>query len=157
MVQMPSDQPLYRRKARERPILLVEQLLSVSTRLPRRPLVLAPALIGVGLLVAALLDSSWPVWLCVAAVVAYGARPALYQWQHRRELGALRRARRRIVSTYNAWELGSMAGATPAALVDLVSAQCDAADREGRHLFIEVDEADQMAPAWKKAGFEPVE
>lgn len=123
----------------------------VSGRLPGTLLaavVLASALIGAGLLGAALLDSSWPVWLCVAVVVAYGARPALYQWQHRRELGALRRARRRIVSTYNACELRSMAGATPAALVDLVSAQCDAADREGRHLFIEVDEADQMAPAW---------
>ncbi len=108
--------------------------------------VLASAVIGAGLLVAALLDSSWPVWLCVAVVVAYGTRPALYQWQHRRELGALRRARRRIISTYNAWELRSMAGATPAALVDLVSAQCDATDREGRHLFIEVHRGQRGGP-----------
>jgi len=48
MATYPSDQPLHRRKARARPTLLVEQFLSVLTRLPRRPHVLILLLAGLG-------------------------------------------------------------------------------------------------------------
>ena len=50
-----------------------------------------------------------------------------------------------------------MVGSRPAALRQVVHARCDAADRDGVTLFIEVEEGDAMERAWLEEEFEAVE
>jgi fermentation-respiration switch protein FrsA (DUF1100 family) len=119
--------------------------------------VLATGLLAGAAVATALQDSPWPILLAVAVLAALTARPALYQWRHRRELAALRRARRRVKAACKAWELHSMAGKTPVVLERLVVAQCKAADTQRRSLLIEVGENDAMVAVWMGLGFKSVE
>jgi hypothetical protein len=107
------------------------------------------------------LGAVWPLFVGAGLFAVLGAPAALARWRLRRDFFALRQARRRVAADYDSpTELRAMVGTTPAAPASLqrvVHARCEAADRDGVTLLIEVEEGDEMERAWRDEGFEEVE
>ena len=115
-------------------------------------------LIGAGAGVSWAVGADWPFFVAAALLSILAAPAVLARWRHRVDFANLRQARRRVAEAYDSpLELRSMVGTTPTALRRVVQARCEAADRDGVTLFIEMEEGDAMEQAWQEEGFEEVE
>ena len=105
------------------------------------------------------IGAPWPLFVAAALLAILVGPTVLAYWSHWGDVAALRQARRRIVDAYDKplVELGAMVGSRPAVLRQVVHARCEAADRDGVTLLIEVAEGDAMERAWLEEGFEAAE